>query len=147
MNIKTKERELASPVAGGAITPSDRGVRPSRLSARGLERLAAWLFLAPAIAYLLFAFALPIVYNVMLSFEKTSPATISSLTAPFAGLDNYRFIIDDPTSRAAIFRTLEFTVLSLLGQFIIGFSLALLFTNTFPGRNFARGLIIVPWLV
>ena len=53
---------------------------------------------------MLFAFALPIVYNVMLSFEQTSPATIANFTAPFAGLDNYRFILNDPTT--AYFREL-----------------------------------------
>ena len=96
---------------------------------------------------MLFAFALPIVYNVMLSFEQTSPATIANFTAPFAGLDNYRFILNDPTSRAAIVRTLEFTFLSLLFQFVIGFALALLFSLRFPGRTIARSLIIVPWLL
>ena len=111
------------------------------------QQLAGWLFLAPAIAYVLFAFALPIVYNVMLSFERTSPATIAHFTAPFAGLDNYRFVLNDPTSRAAIVRTLEFTFLSLLFQFLIGFSLALLFSLRFPGRTLARSLIIVPWLL
>src|SRR5262245_14468299 len=118
-----------------------------RLSARRKHQFAGWLFLTPAIAYLLFAFALPIVYNVMLSFQETSPATIANLTAPFAGLDNYRFILHDPTSRQAIVRTLEFTFLSLLFQFVIGFGLALLFSLRFPGRTFARSLIIVPWLL
>src|SRR5213076_763331 len=118
-----------------------------RLTSRRKEQLAGWLFLSPAIAYLLFAFALPIVYNVMLSFERTSPATIANFTAPFAGLDNYRFILNDPTSRDAIVHTLVFTVGSLVGQFIIGFSLALLFSLRFPGRTFARSLIIVPWLL
>jgi multiple sugar transport system permease protein len=120
---------------------------PRRLSSWSRQKLAGWLFLTPAIAYVLFAFALPIVYNVMLSFEHTSPATISNFTAPFAGLDNYRFILHDPTSREAIVRTLEFTFLSLLFQFLIGFSLALLFSLRFPGRTFARSLIIVPWLL
>ena len=83
----------------------------------------------------------------MLSFERTSPATIANFTAPFAGLDNYRFILNDPTSRAAINHTLVFTVLSLVFQFIIGFSLALLFSLRFPGRTLARSLIIVPWLL
>ena len=32
-----------------------------RLTSRRKEQLAGWLFLVPAIAYLLFAFALPIV--------------------------------------------------------------------------------------
>jgi len=120
---------------------------PRRRSARRKERLAGWLFLAPAIAYLLFAFALPIVYNVMLSFERTSPATIANFTAPYAGLENYRFVQNDPTSRSAIVHTLEFTVGSLVGQFLIGFALALLFTLRFPGRTLARSLIIVPWLL
>ena len=120
---------------------------PRRVSAWRRRQLAGWLFLAPAIAYLTFAFALPIVYNVMLSFEKTSPATVSHFTAPFAGRDNYRFILHDSTSREAIVRTLEFTAGSLLGQFVIGFALALLFSLQFPGRTLARSLIIVPWLL
>ena len=111
------------------------------------QRLAGWLFLTPAIAYLLFAFALPIVYNVMLSFEQTSPATVGNFSAPFAGLDNYRFVLNDPTSRDAIVHTFWFTFGSLLGQFLIGFALALLFSLRFPGRTFARSLIIVPWLL
>jgi multiple sugar transport system permease protein len=134
----------ATPGAGAVVRSVGVG---SRLSARRKQQIAGWLFLAPAIAYLLFAFALPVVYNVMLSFEKTSPATIANFTAPFAGLDNYRFVFHDPTSRAAIVRTLEFTVLSLVFQFLIGFALALLFSLRFPGRTFARSLIIVPWLL
>ena len=126
---------------------SEGGGSRRRLSGRRRQQFAGWLFLTPAIAYLLFAFALPIVYNVMLSFEQTSPATIANFTAPFAGLDNYRFVFQDPTSRTAIVHTLEFTFGSLLGQFIIGFALALLFSLRFPGRTLARSLIIVPWLL
>ena len=118
-----------------------------RLSGWRRQQLAGWLFLAPAVAYLLFAFALPIVYNVMLSFERTSPATIANFTAPFAGLENYRFVLHDPTSRSAILHTFEFTVGSLVGQFVIGFALALLFSLRFPGRTIARSLVIIPWLL
>jgi multiple sugar transport system permease protein len=135
------------PAVGGAALASVGADSPRRLSARRKHQFTGWLFLAPAIAYLLFAFALPIVYNVMLSFEKTSPATVANFTAPYAGLDNYRFILHDSTSRTAIVRTFEFTFGSLLGQFVIGFALALLFSLRFPGRNLARSLIIVPWLL
>ena len=130
---------------GGAHTSGVRKARGLTLLRR--QQVAAWLFLTPAVLYVLFAFALPIVYNVMLSFEQTSPATIADLTAPFAGLANYRFILSDPTSQMAIIHTLEFTAGSLIGQFIIGFSLALLFTLRFPGRTLGRSLIIVPWLL
>jgi multiple sugar transport system permease protein len=144
--MKSHAGAAATTGAGEAVRSVGTALRP-RLSARRKQQLAGWLFLAPAIAYLLFAFALPVVYNVMLSFERTSPATIANFTAPFAGLDNYHAVFHDPTSRSAIVRTLEFTVLSLLFQFIIGFSLALLFSLRFPGRTFARSLIIVPWLL
>lgn len=118
-----------------------------RLTAWRRRQVAAWLFLAPAVLYVLFAFALPVAYNVMLSFEQSSPATIASFTAPFAGLANYRFILSDPTTQSAIIHTFEFTAGSLIGQFVIGFSLALLFSLRFPGRAVGRSLIIVPWLV
>ena len=128
-------------------SPAEGAGSPRRLSSWRRQQIAGWLFLTPAIAYVLFAFALPIVYNVILSFQETSPATIAHFSAPFAGLSNYRFILNDPTSREAIVRTLEFTVISLVFQFVIGFSLALLFTLRFPGRTLARSLIIVPWLL
>jgi multiple sugar transport system permease protein len=142
----TTEAPAGAAAPTAVFPPADAGPR-RRLSGRRKQQLAGWLFLAPAILYLLFSFALPIVYNVMLSFEKTSPATIANFTAPFAGFDNYRAVFNDPTSRDAIIRTFEFTFGSLLGQFIIGFGLALLFSVRFPGRTIARSLVIVPWLL
>src|SRR5262245_18720658 len=149
MSTRTKAGTAPTPAtigAGMASRPVDTG-SPRRLSGWRKQQLTGWLFLAPAIAYLLFSFALPIVYNVMLSFERTSPATIANFSAPFAGLDNYRLVLHDPTSRSAIVHTLLFTAGSLFVQFIIGFALALMFSLRFPGRTFARSLVIVPWLL
>jgi multiple sugar transport system permease protein len=111
------------------------------------RRYARAAFLVPAIAYVLFAFALPIVYNLILSFEQTSPATIASLLAPFAGLANYKATLLQPTTQSAIVRTFIFTGGSLFFQFLIGFGLALLFNLRFPFRRVARSLIIIPWLL
>jgi multiple sugar transport system permease protein len=119
----------------------------SRLSGSRRQQRAGWLFLTPAIVYLLFAFATPIVYNVAFSFERDSLSTIGSIDAPWAGFSNYATMFHDPIARSAIVHTLVFTVGSLAGQFIIGLSLALLFSSQFPGRTVARSLVIVPWLV
>jgi multiple sugar transport system permease protein len=150
VNTEAQTGALApAPSIAGRGAPSGAAStgRTSRMSVWRRQRLAGWLFLTPAILYLLFAFLLPIIYNVMLSFEQTSVATIGNLTAPYAGLANYHFIFNDPTSRSAILNTFEFTFGSLVGQFIIGFSLALLFTLRFPGRTLGRSLVIVPWLL
>jgi multiple sugar transport system permease protein len=120
---------------------------PARMRPRRLHRLARWAFLLPAIAYIIFAFAIPVLYNLVLSFEQTSPTTISHLTAPFAGWSNYTATLKDPTADSAIVRTFGFTVLSLLFQFLLGFALALLFNLRFPLCRFTRSLILVPWLL
>jgi multiple sugar transport system permease protein len=122
------------------------GARAAARQAR-LRQAVRWVFLLPALAYVLFAFAIPVVYNLVLSFEQTSLATISHLTAPLAGLSNYTTTLRNPVAQSAIVRTFSFTVLSLLFQFIIGFALALLFNLKFPLRRFARSLILVPWLL
>jgi multiple sugar transport system permease protein len=138
-----------TPATSGATGPSQSsgGGRPPWRSAFRSRQVAGWLFLTPAVAYLLFAFLLPIIYNLMLSFEHTSPATIAKFAAPFAGLANYRYIFHDPTTQMAIIHTFEFTFGSLFFQFIIGFALALLFGTEFPGRTVGRALVIVPWLL
>jgi multiple sugar transport system permease protein len=101
----------------------------------------------PALAYMLLAFALPVVYNTILSFEQTSPATIANLVAPFAGLTNYKATLLQSTTQSTIVRTLLFTAGSLFFQFIIGLGLALLLNLRFPLKTLARSVIIVPWLL
>jgi multiple sugar transport system permease protein len=112
-----------------------------------LSRYARLGFLVPALAYVLFAFVVPAVYNLILSFEQATPATIANLFAPFAGLSNYKATFLQSTTQSALYRTLTFTILSLLFQFLIGFGLALLFSLKFPLSKFARSLVIVPWLL
>jgi len=149
-----------NPAAPGVRTESPSGARrsagargPARPSAarRDLRaryrRAARFAFLIPAALYVLFAFVVPVIYNLILSFEHTTPATIASLFAPWAGLANYTSTLTQPVTQSALIRTLSFTVLSLLFQFLIGFGLALLFNLKFPLNRLARSLVIVPWLL
>jgi multiple sugar transport system permease protein len=143
---------LARTAAPARRAPTRRSPRRD-LAVAEVSRASAWtryaraLFLVPALLYVLFAFAIPIIYNLILSFEQTSPATIASLFAPFAGLSNYRATLLQPVTQSAIARTFIFTAGSLFFQFIIGFGLALLFNLRFPLRRVARSLIIIPWLL
>jgi multiple sugar transport system permease protein len=130
--------------AGAAGRGSGRAGGDLRARYRRAARLA---FLIPAALYVLFAFVVPVIYNLILSFETTTPATIASLFAPWAGLANYKSTLTQPITQSALIRTLSFTVLSLLFQFLIGFGLALLFNLRFPLNRLARSLVIVPWLL
>jgi multiple sugar transport system permease protein len=123
-----------------------RAASRSDLRAR-YRRVARLAFLLPAGLYVLFAFVVPVIYNLILSFEVTTPATIASLFAPWAGVSNYKLTLLQSITQSALIRTLTFTVLSLLFQFLIGFGLALLFNLRFPLNRLARSLVIVPWLL
>ena len=127
------------PVRASSKTPSSRVAR--------LRQWSRLVFLVPAGLFVLFAFALPVAYNLLLSFQQTSPATISTLFAPFAGLANYDLVLSNSTTQSVIVRTFLFTAGSLLFQFLIGFALALLFSLRFPLRRLARSLVIIPWLL
>jgi multiple sugar transport system permease protein len=128
--------------------PAGRAGGASRSDLRARYRRAARLvFLIPAGLYVLFAFVVPVIYNLILSFEVTTPATIASLFAPWAGISNYKITLLNSITQSALIRTLTFTVLSLLFQFLIGFGLALLFNLRFPLNKLARSLVIVPWLL
>jgi len=143
------------------VASTEAPARPGRRSQRQkrdrgvteVSRASAWArwarmgFLVPAVLYVLFAFVIPIVYNLILSFEQTSPATLSSLFAPWAGIANYKAALVQAVTQSAIVRTFTFTFLSLLFQFVIGFGVALLFNLRFPLRRVARSLIIIPWLL
>ena len=128
--------------------PPGRARTASRSDLRARYRRAARLaFLLPAGLYVLFAFVVPVIYNLILSFEVTTPATIASLFAPWAGISNYKVTLLQSITQSALIRTLSFTVLSLIFQFLIGFGLALLFNLRFPLNKLARSLVIVPWLL
>ena len=128
--------------------PAGRAGGASRSDLRARYRRAARLvFLIPAGLYVLFAFVVPVIYNLILSFEVTTPATIASLFAPWAGLSNYKVTLLNSITQSALIRTLTFTVLSLIFQFLVGFGLALLFNLRFPLNKLARSLVIVPWLL
>jgi multiple sugar transport system permease protein len=141
-SVRTEPRPRRPAGAAGRAGGASR----SDLRAR-YRRAARLVFLIPAGLYVLFAFVVPVIYNLILSFEVTTPATIASLFAPWAGISNYKLTLLQSITQSALIRTLTFTVLSLLFQFLIGFGLALLFNLRFPLNKLARSLVIVPWLL
>jgi len=145
-SVRAESPSGSHPAGAPGPPRSARGASRRDLRAR-YRRAARLAFLLPAALYVLFAFVVPVVYNLILSFEVTTPATIASLFAPWAGLSNYKVTLLNSITQSALIRTLSFTVLSLLFQFLIGFGLALLFNLRFPLNKLARSLVIVPWLL
>ncbi|WP_129843631.1 sugar ABC transporter permease [Streptomyces sp. RFCAC02] len=128
-----------------ARTTAARETRPRRGSGR--RRLYQWLFVAPALVYLLAFFGYPLVRNVLMSFQEFTPTTYFTGESPFNGLENWRRVFDNELFGDALWQTILFTVGSLVGQFAIGLGLAVFFSRRFHLSGVIRAVLLLPWLV
>ncbi|MEO3752034.1 sugar ABC transporter permease [Streptomyces sp. B6B3] len=120
---------------------------PGRRSGQVRRRFYQWLFVAPALVYLLAFFGYPLVRNVLMSFQEFTPRTYFTGESPFNGLTNWRNVFENELFPDALWQTLVFTVGSLVGQFTIGLALAVFFSRHFRLSTFVRAVLLLPWLV
>ncbi|WP_436837990.1 carbohydrate ABC transporter permease [Micromonospora rifamycinica] len=143
----------AHPTTSTAAATAGRGRRglaatvPPGYRVSRVGRWSAWAFLAPVTGYLALCYAYPLYRNLELSLREYTVRSFVQGGAPFAGLDNYRTVLTDPTFGPALAHTLVFTVVSLAFQFAIGMALALFFHQHFPLSRTLRAVILVPWLL
>ena len=107
----------------------------------------AYLFVAPALCYMLLLVGYPVLYNLVLSFQDVTVKNINNGKHHFVGLDNYIRLLSNNILVTAIINTLVFTVACIIIQFLIGFALALFFNRSFRIAKFVRGMIMMPWMI
>ncbi|QGZ60133.1 carbohydrate ABC transporter permease [Paraburkholderia acidiphila] len=100
-----------------------------------------------ALLYLLVFAGLPLIYNIVLSFQQVDLMAPATLLRPFVGLANYRDVFSRPEMHQVIVNTVLFVGLSLVFQVVIGFLLALLFAQDFPFASLMRGLFLAGWIM
>ncbi|HEX5403602.1 MAG TPA: sugar ABC transporter permease [Pseudonocardiaceae bacterium] len=133
---------------GARVHARDGERRAARHPARPRStRWAAWMFLAPVTAYLGLCYAYPLYENLDLSLRDYTIASFVHGGAPFAGLSNYRTVLDSPTFVPALLHTVIFTGVSLVFQFAAGLALAVFFHQHFRLSVTLRALFLVPWLL
>ena len=106
------------------------------------RNLTRWIFVLPAVIIVGLLFVYPFFSSIFYSF------TNKNLIMPnyrFVGLDNYKAVLSDPNFFSAFFNSIKWTVLSLAGQVIIGFVLALALHRVRRFKKLYRTLLIVPW--
>jgi multiple sugar transport system permease protein len=127
--------------------PAAAATARTATAARGRQNLTKWLFVAPALLYMLLFFGYPLVRNVAMSFQDYTFSTYFTGEAPFNGLENWRAVFANELFGASLWHTLLFTLGSLAGQFCIGMALAVFFSRRFPLSGIMRSLLLLPWLI
>ena len=101
-----------------------------------------YFLVAPTIIIIALVAVYPIIDSVRLSLLD-NPLVPSGAT--FVGLRNYLQIIGDPAFRSSIGITVVFSVVSVALETLVGFAVALLMNQMFPGRGLVRTAILIPF--
>ena len=105
------------------------------------------LLIGAALLFLVAFAAVPLVYNVLMSFQQVDMFNLGTFFRPLVGLSNYAAVVAQPEFWLVARNTLLFVVGSIGGQFVLGFGLALFFARDFPGAATIRGLFLVSWVM
>ncbi len=120
---------------------------PGSASARrGLSDIAIRnLFIIPTIIFLIVFNIFPLIYSLGYSFTDFRAST--SAPANFVGLDNYRELLADPYIWTNFTITAKYVLVSVGGQVLVGFGVALLLNRKVPAKGLITTLLLLPMMM
>ncbi|AUI59255.1 carbohydrate ABC transporter permease [Amycolatopsis sp. BJA-103] len=125
---------------------------PAPRTRRKRRRVALpYLLLLPAILLELLVHLIPMIAGLVMSFFKLTQFYIRDFSsAPAAGLDNYKFVLDFNSAAGkslldSFWISVLYTVLSVGFCWLFGTSAAVLMQKNFRGRGVLRTLFLVPY--
>lgn len=118
--------------------------RPKRfLSIQQKNSLIGICFILPALSALLLLVLYPMLNGFYLSFFNTNLVNRNT----FVGLRYYGEMLTKPDFYQTIFTTIRFTLLVVVGHFMVGGLFAGLLNKPFPGRTLYRVILVLPWVI
>lgn len=108
------------------------------------ERVAAYIFVAPAVILLIAFLVVPMIYTVFFSGFKYQIMRPDAMK--FIGLENYQKLFSDKNFWLALKNTVYFTVIVVPCQCVLALALALLVSKKFRGVAVFRTMYFAPQL-
>src|SRR5437762_2928413 len=118
----------------------------SRAATRGWSDLTIRnLFVIPTILFLIVFNIFPLIYSLGYSF--TDYAANRNAAWSFIGLKNYRDLLSDDHIWSNFVITAKYVIVSVSGQMLVGFGLALLLNRSFPLKGLVTTLLLLPMMM
>jgi len=117
----------------------------TRASGRTVGGLRTLSLQAPAVSLLLMWMLVPLVMTLWFSFQRYNLMMPS--VSGFAGIDNYYYLLTDPSLWTAMGNTLLLVGWVLVATVVGGTLLAVLLQQEFFGRGVARLFVIAPFFI
>jgi multiple sugar transport system permease protein len=122
----------------------DRDTRSARR--RGWSDLTIRnIFILPTIAFLIVFNIFPLVYSLGYSFTDYRASVNDPVN--FVGLQNYRDLLNDPNIWNNFTVTAKYVIISVTGQMLVGFGMALLLNRKFPLKGLVTTLLHLPMML
>ncbi|MFC6316065.1 carbohydrate ABC transporter permease [Lapidilactobacillus achengensis] len=109
------------------------------------EQFFSATMLFPALLFLIVLIGYPLVTVLVDAFHNVN--LLNNSAQPFVGLENFKKVLSDPKFVPALQHTLFYTFFSVVGEYILGLTSAILLNKKVKGRAFFRIAIFIPWLV
>jgi multiple sugar transport system permease protein len=123
-----------------AIKPGSPG------ALRGLSDIGIRnMFIIPTIVFLIVFNIFPLIYSLGYSFYDYNAA--GSEEPVYVGLQNYRDLLSDPNIWNNFTITAKYVVVSVTGQVVVGFGIALLLNREIPFKGFITTLLLLPMMM
>src|SRR5688500_2786200 len=118
----------------------------SRAASRGMSDITIRnLFIIPTILFLIVFNIFPLIYSLGYSFTDFRAST--DAPANWVGLDNYRALLNDPFIWNNFVITAKDVVISVVGQVIVGFGVAMLLNRAIPFKGLLTTLLLLPMML
>ena len=118
----------------------------SRAASRGMSDLAIRnLFIIPTIVFLIVFNIFPLLYSLGYSFTDFRAST--NEPANFVGLQNYRDLLNDPFIWKNFTITAKYVIISVTGQVVVGFGVAMLLNRAIPFKGLITTLLLLPMML
>ncbi len=101
-------------------------------------------FLIPALFLIVLVTVFPLFYGFGLGLMRKMPVFGIS---EFIGLKNFQFLLQDPRFLQSLYTTLQFTLLSVPLEILLGLALALLLKEKIPGNGLLKLTLMIPWAI
>ena len=113
---------------------------------RGLSDIAIRnMFVIPTIVFLILINIFPLFYSLVLSFADYS--AVSAKAPDWIGIQNYRELLRDPHVWESLYITLKYVIISVSGQLVVGFGVALLLNRSIPRKGTITTLLLLPMMM
>jgi len=105
-----------------------------------------YFLVTPATVVLLLVTLFPFIYTLNIALHKVVGRTLRS-DWQWIGIENFAAVLRDGVMWDAIFRTIEFVLIIIILELVLGFALALLFNRSTSIFRFLRSILLTPMVI